>query len=316
MTVLLPNLMNLQEAAHCLKTDRLVVFPTETVYGLGANATSSMAVAQIFALKQRPSFNPLIVHFSTLESTNSWVVWNKKVLKLAQAFWPGPLTLVLPKKKNSKISPLVSAGLDTVAIRVPHHPVAQELLQLAGCPVAAPSANRSGLLSPTQAMHVVQSLQAPELLIIDGGTCSVGLESTVVDVSQDIPVLLRPGGITLEKIQSVVGECEVLKNAPSEKVKSPGLLLKHYAPRIPIRINVHEVFPDEALLAFGPHSFLNLKKELNLSFSKNLIEAASHLFEMLHALDQPEFSAIAVMPIPEVGLGIAINDRLRRASFR
>lgn len=297
------------EAADLLRSGELVAFPTETVYGLGADASSDGAVARIFAVKQRPRFNPLIVHVSGIEAAERLVCFDARGRHLARCFWPGPLTLVLPRRADSRLSLLVSAGLDTVAIRTPDHPVAQALLNACGLPVAAPSANVSGRISPTTAAHVAADLDQRVALILDGGPCRVGVESTVLDLSGGAPVLLRPGGIPVEELREIVGPMK----APQDGVsRSPGMLRRHYAPSRPLRLNARNAGPGEALLGFGPESG---PAALNLSRRGDLLEAAANLFAMLRALDQDtRYSSIAVAPIPEAGLGVAINDRLRRAA--
>jgi L-threonylcarbamoyladenylate synthase len=297
------------EAAELLRSGGLVAFPTETVYGLGADATNDIAVASIFAVKRRPRFNPLIVHVSGIEAAERLVCLDSRARHLARRFWPGPLTMVLPRREDSGLSLLVSAGLDTVAVRTPDHPVARALLNACGRPVAAPSANVSGRISPTTAAHVATELGEQVALILDGGPCRVGVESTVLDLSGTPPILLRPGGISVEELRDIVGPIA----APEDgAVRAPGMLRRHYAPSRPLRLNVRESGADEALLGFGPDI---AAATLNLSRRGDLVEAAANLFAMLRALDQaPGYAVIAVAPIPENGLGVAINDRLRRAA--
>jgi len=297
-------------AAALLRAGRLVAFPTETVYGLGGAATDDTAVARIFEAKGRPSFNPLIVHVPDLAAAEACAVFDDRARAVAAAFWPGPLTLVLPRREEAGLSRLVSAGLPSVALRVPAHPVAQALLRAAGVPVAAPSANRSGGISPTRAEHVVASLGARVDMVVDGGPCAVGLESTVLDLTGERPILLRPGGITPADLEAVLGAPVVSGSDDPMAPKSPGQLLSHYAPDRPVRLNATEARPGEALLGFGPAPGATL----NLSESGDLVEAAAHLFAALHALDDARFTVIAVMPVPDKGLGLAINDRLRRAA--
>lgn len=298
------------EAGRLLRAGRLVAFPTETVYGLGADATDDSAVAAVFAAKDRPRFNPLIVHVGDIEAARSIVAFNERAEVLARAFWPGPLTLVLPRRTGSRLSLLVSAGLDSVAVRVPDHSVARALLDAAGRTVAAPSANASGRISPTTAAHVAESLGEHVAMILDGGPCRVGLESTVVDLLCDTPVLLRPGGLSAEAVEAVIGPLAPPGSGPA---RSPGMQSRHYAPRLPLRLNAREPWPGEALLGFGPDS---KQATLNLSLSGNLQEAAANLFAMLRDLDAGGHAGVAVNPIPETGLGEAINDRLRRATAR
>ncbi|CAN5808153.1 L-threonylcarbamoyladenylate synthase [soil metagenome] len=244
------------------------------------------------------------------------VQWNETAEKLASRFWPGPLTLVLPRAKGSPIALLATAGLDTVAIRVPAHPVAQALIRAAGRPIAAPSANRSGAVSPTLAQHVAQSLGDRVKLILDGGPCAVGLESTVLDLSTPTPTLLRPGGATREALEAVIGALALSDAIPTGEAarKSPGQLDSHYAPTRPVRLDATTVAASEGLLGFGPQLPTGARRTLNLSPQGDLAEAAANLFAMMRALDLPEISCIAVMPLPETGLGLAINDRLRRAA--
>ena len=300
------------EAAALLRAGRLVAFPTETVYGLGADATDDRAVAAIFAAKGRPRFNPLIVHAADPEAAEALVAFDQRARDVAARFWPGPLTLVLPRRPGCPVSLLCSAGLDTLAVRVPAHPLARRLLRASSRPVAAPSANPSGRVSPTTAAHVAESLGDKVALILDGGPCAVGLESTVLDLSEPQPLLLRPGGVTGEALEDLLGP---LAAAGAGAVpKSPGQLDSHYAPALPLRLDAAEVRPDEALLAFGPEVPAGAAATLNLSPTSDLSEAAAKLFAALRALDRPELKAIAVMPIPDEGLGQAINDRLRRAA--
>jgi L-threonylcarbamoyladenylate synthase len=316
MRIVEPTAAALEEAAALLRDGGLVAFPTETVYGLGADATSERACAAIFEAKGRPQFNPLISHVVDVSEARRFVAWNATADRLAARFWPGPLTLVLPRAPGSAIALLTTAGLDTVAIRAPAHPVARALIRAAGRPLAAPSANRSGAVSPTRADHVAESLGARVPLILDGGPCPVGVESTVLDLSAATPVLLRPGGATREAIEAVIGPIAVSDALPSGSAarKSPGQLESHYAPSRPVRLNATEVAADEGLLAFGSAPPSGARITCNLSPSGDLGEAAANLFAQLRALDRPEIARIAVMPIPEAGLGLAINDRLRRAA--
>lgn len=300
----------IDRAAHLLRQGDVVAFPTETVYGLGADATNDTAVARIFAVKQRPQFNPLIVHFRSADEVWTETRPTDTAKKLAAAFWPGPLTLVLDRAETCRLSPLVSAGLDSVAVRVPAHDGAQSLLQAAGRPVAAPSANRSGAISPTSADHVAASLGNRVPLILDGGSCSVGLESTIVDVTGDTPALLRPGGVPVEALKDAVGRIDLAGPTDTDAPKAPGQLLSHYAPNAGMRLRATDIRDGEVLLGFGAVS----NATLNLSPSGDLLEAAANLFAMLHALDSMNPQCIAVSPIPDTGLGMAINDRLRRAA--
>jgi len=298
-------------AAALLRAGRLVAFPTETVYGLGGDATNDHAVAAIFAAKARPRFNPLIVHVRDLAGAERLAVFNSPARRAAARFWPGPMTLVLPRQADGGLSLLASAGLDTVAIRVPDHPVAQALLREADRPIAAPSANRSGRVSPTQGAHVAEDLGDDVELILDDGPTPVGLESTVLDVSGEFPALLRPGPVTFEALTNLLGPIAL---PGSGLPRSPGMLPSHYAPRLPVRVAATEASPGEALLAFGPDAPSGFAEVLWLSRSGDLAEAAANLFAMLRRLDRPSFTGIAVMPIPEHSLGRAINDRLRRAA--
>jgi L-threonylcarbamoyladenylate synthase len=299
------------KAAALLRAGRLVSFPTETVYGLGGNALLDGAVADIYAAKVRPHFNPLIIHVATLDAAKAHVAFSPQAEILANYFWPGPLTLILPRLAHSDISLLASAGLDTLAVRVPAHPVAQDLLKEAGCPIAAPSANRSGHVSPTLASHVREEMGNKVGMVLDGGACSLGLESTVVDLTQNVPVILRPGAVTQEELQQAIGAVSV--GEKGDALKSPGMLEKHYAPDKPIRLNVTDIKPGEALLAFGK-PIAGAAHIQNLSRSGDLKEAAANLFRMLRELDSTQAKSIAVMPIPLDGLGVAINDRLQRAA--
>lgn len=297
-------------AAEVIRAGGLVAFPTETVYGLGADATSDAAVASIFDAKERPLFNPLIIHFADQTSLATTVELNEEAKQLARAFWPGALTMVLPRQADCPVSLLASAGLETLAVRLPNHPLARALIEAAGTPIAAPSANRSGEISPSAAEHVLQSLGDKVEIILDGGPCKVGIESTVIDLSGPTPALLRPGGIAREELEAVIGPI-ALSDGSEDAPKSPGMLERHYAPSIPLRLNAKKAGPGEALLAFG--STVSAR-HANLSRLGDLTEAAANLFAMLRMLDQPGFSGIAVMEIPHTGLGVAINDRLKRAA--
>jgi L-threonylcarbamoyladenylate synthase len=303
------------QAGRLLREGRIVAFPTETVYGLGGDATSETAVAQIFAAKGRPRFNPLIVHVPGLTEAEPLAEFDTRARESAQRFWPGPLTLVLRRRADAGLSLLASAGLDTVALRAPAHPVAQQLLRAAARPIAAPSANRSGRVSPTMAAHVAAEFGEDVALILDGGACPVGLESTILDLTGAVPALLRPGGVTREELIAVFGEI-ASASARDDIPRAPGGLPSHYAPSRPVRLQVREARPGEALLAFGAEAPPGFAEVIWLSRTGDLAEAAANLFACLRRLDRAEFSAIAVMPIPEHGLGLAINDRLRRAAFR
>lgn len=303
-----PTPARLEEASHILRNAGLVGFPTETVYGLAADATQDRAVADIFKKKRRPTFNPLIIHGHSSQIFQKHVLWNEKAEALAQAFWPGPLTLILPRLDASSLSLLASAGLNSLAVRVPDHPIALALLRTFGRPLAAPSANLSGKISPTQASHVEEDF--PDLFILDGEDTSVGLESTIVDLTEKIPILLRPGGLSQEKIEAVIGP---LITSSVSTIKAPGMMTSHYAPRLPLRLNVHEPLRGEAYLAFGPTSHEG-QHVLNLSPKGDLTEAAANFFKMLRLLDCPNWQGISAAPIPLIGLGVALNDRLARAA--
>lgn len=297
------------EGGEMLRAGRLVAFPTETVYGLGGDATNDRAVAAIFEAKGRPSFNPLIVHVADAAGAEALVRVDERARAVMARFWPGPLTLVLPRRADSPISLLASAGLDTIAVRLPDHPVARALIAAARRPIAAPSANRSGAVSPTLPEHVAESLGARVGLILDGGPCRVGVESTVLDLSGEQAALLRPGGIAVEALEQALGGRLVRPTDHADAPKSPGMLASHYAPGLPVRLNVTQPEANEAVLAFGA-----MAGTLNLSPTGDLEEAAANLFAMLRALDRPGFTGIAVAPIPDHGLGLAINDRLKRAA--
>ena len=307
---------SIEEAARLIREGELVAFPTETVYGLGGDATNERAVAKIFEAKGRPQFNPLISHVLDVGEAKHLVRWSQLADKLTAQFWPGPLTLVLPRAQDSPVALLATAGLDTVAVRAPAHFMARDLIRAAGRPIAAPSANRSGAVSPTRAEHVAESLGDRVKLILDGGPCTVGLESTVLDLSGSTPTLLRPGGATREAIETAIGPVALSSAVPTGDAArtSPGQLESHYAPARPMRLGARAAAPDEALLAFGPDPPAGASRTLNLSPTGDLTEAAANLFAHLRTLDRLEIRRIAVMPIPDQGLGLAINDRLRRAA--
>jgi len=291
-------------AAAFLRRGGLVAFPTETVYGLGADATDGEATARIFEAKGRPTINPLIVHVQDLAQARLLARFDSMAERLAASFWPGALTLVLPQRRGAGIEPLVTAGLDSIAIRVPDHSVARRLLRKTGKPIAAPSANPSGRISPTTAQHVAANLYGRIDAILDGGPCSIGLESTIVGSG---PALLRPGGISVETIEACIGE-KLALGADSDTPNAPGQFASHYAPDVPLRLNASGKREGEVLVGFGPVS-----ADLNLSPTGDVVEAAANLFRYLHALESRGV-AIAVSPVPETGLGRAINDRLRRAA--
>ncbi|QDM15468.1 L-threonylcarbamoyladenylate synthase [Tardiphaga sp. vice278] len=307
-------------AARCLREGGLVGFPTETVYGLGADAANPAAIARLYQAKGRPAFNPLIAHVGDLKAAEAIARFDSQARALAQAFWPGPLTLVLPKAQNCPVADLATAGLDTVAVRIPSHNVARALLQAFGGAVVAPSANRSGHVSPTTAAHVLADLDGRVDLILDGGPVEVGVESTIIGCF-DEPMLLRAGGLPREAIERLLGRAllapQELEDTDSPHPLAPGMLASHYAPRARVRLQAIDVRPGEALLAFGPAALPGLDKAvavMNLSESGDLTEAATRLFGYLRALDTSGAAGIAVMPVPGHGLGEAINDRLRRAA--
>jgi len=323
-----------KDAKSVLAAGGLVAFPTETVYGLGADATNDKAVARLYAVKERPSFNPLIAHVADLAAAQHLAVFNDTALRLARALWPGPLTLVLPKTAHCSVGQLPTAGLDTIAVRVPSHPVARQLLGAFGKPVVAPSANRSGKVSPTTAQHVLHDLRDRIELLINDGPAPLGIESTII-ACLDGPVLLRPGAIDRDAIEKLLGTAiaapmsptpghhgrrgTVTPGAPARTPApvAPGMLASHYAPKTPLRMNAAEVAPGEALLAFGADAPTGVDRAaamLNLSERGDLIEAAANLFAHLRSLDTEKATAIAVAPVPDRGIGEAINDRLRHAA--
>ena len=307
-------------AAQCLKQGGLVAFPTETVYGLGADATNAGAIARLYEAKGRPLFNPLIATVGDIAAAITIARFDATATRLAETFWPGPLTLVLPKTDDCPVADLATAGLDTIAVRVPAHPVARAILRAFSGPVVAPSANLSGHVSPTTAAHVQSDLSGRIDLIIDGGAVMVGVESTIVGCF-DTPMLLRPGGLPREEIERALGR--PLARLPEEagtetgQPLAPGMLASHYAPRTPVRLNARRIDAGEALLAFGPGTVGGVEAAsvvMNLSKRGDLVEAAANLFGYLRALDAKGARTIAVMPVPPLGLGEAINDRLRRAA--
>ncbi len=296
----------IRRAAELLRAGQLVSFPTETVYGLGADARNGNAVAGVYAAKGRPAFNPLIIHVTDVETARRYVQWNSEADRLASVFWPGPLTMVLPISASGSISSLVTAGLETVAVRVPAHPVAQSILRDFDGPVAAPSANPSGKISPTTADHVWSGLGGKIAAIVDGGPCEVGLESTILNMV-DTPTLLRPGGLPIEAINAALGH-DVVHPAANAPITAPGQLTSHYAPGSTVRLNADGPSGNEVFLGFGA-----MDGDVNLSRAEDLMEAAAGLFDALHKLDAMG-RPIAVAPIPNTGLGVAINDRLHRAA--
>ncbi|OUI90983.1 translation factor Sua5 [Acetobacter indonesiensis] len=309
----------LETAASLLRAGKLVAFGTETVYGLGADATNPTAVARIFEAKNRPRFNPLISHFHSADAAFQQGVACPLAYKLADAFWPGPLTLVLPRAPRSTVSDLAADGLSSLAVRVPRGENVQALLRAVGRPVAAPSANRSGRISPSDAAHVLEELDGRIDAVLDTGPCVVGLESTVVDLTTpDRPLLLRPGGVSVEALEAVCGPLTFPETESDVAPQSPGRLLSHYAPLLPVRLNATSVYASEALLAFGPDHPAGSGAIWNLSKTGNLEEAASRLFAGLRYLDAEGqklgLTCVAVQPIPSHGLGLAIQDRLHRAA--
>jgi L-threonylcarbamoyladenylate synthase len=300
----------LARAAGLLREGALVAFPTETVYGLGGDARNDRAVAAIFAAKGRPSFNPLIVHVPDLDAARRVAVFDARAEAVAAAFWPGPLTLVLPLRAEAGISPLVTAGLETVAVRVPAHPVAQGLLRAFGGPLAAPSANPSGKVSPTRAVHVLAGLSGRIAAVVDGGDCAVGVESTILGLV-GAPALLRPGGVTVEALEAVLG-ASLIAGGSELRPNAPGQLASHYAPGAAVRLGVVAPEAGEVWVGFGPCPGASL----SLSETGDLVEAAARLFHLLREADElaGDGGRIAFAPVPELGLGRAINDRLRRAA--
>jgi L-threonylcarbamoyladenylate synthase len=318
--ILAANEASAAAAARCLAGGGLVAFPTETVYGLGADAGNAAAIARLYQAKGRPSFNPLIAHVRDLAAARRIARFDALAIALAEAFWPGPLTLVLPRAEGCPVADLATAGLETVAIRVPAHPVARDILRAFGGAVVAPSANLSGHVSPTTAAHVQGDLAGRIDLIVDGGPVEVGVESTIVGCF-DAPMLLRPGGVPRGAIERLLGR--TLAQPPEEadpetaQPLAPGMLASHYAPRAPVRLNAGSVLAGEALLAFGPAAVPGADSAtmvLNLSGRGDVDEAAANLFGYLRTLDSSGARAIAVVPVPHHGLGEAINDRLRRAA--
>ncbi len=300
----------IKQAVAILKNGGLVAFPTETVYGLGADATNDKATASIYEKKGRPSFNPLIAHVDNADMAEKYVKITPLAKKLMDAFWPGPLTLVLKRKPKCAVSLLASAGLDTLAVRCPNNPIALQLIHDFGKPIVAPSANKSGRISPTTAGHILQDYGADAPFILDGGPCQVGVESTVLLCDDDKVAVLRYGGLAIEQVEDLIGPV-IRPERDEDAPHSPGQMKSHYAPHLPLRMNAIEAFEGEALLGFGyaPNAVLNLSE------SEDLTEAAANLFSMMHQLDNSKYSGIAVMPVPMQGLGLAINDRLKRASY-
>jgi len=308
-----PDSQNIKKAASLIKSGKLVAFPTETVYGLGASAYIPEAVAGIFAAKGRPSFNPLISHVADLDLVEELAVFDERAKFLAKKYWPAPLTFVLKRANKNPALDLACAGLDTITVRMPRHEVALALIRESGVPIVAPSANRSQTISPTTARHVEESLGENVDMILDGGQCSVGVESTIIDLTTPKAVLLRAGGITLEELENDLGEKILISHGNPDMPSSPGQMLRHYAPsNHTLRINAKSKEKDEFLIGFGEVEDANI----NLSPKGDLREAAANLFAFLRIADeQKEFSKIAISPIPENSVGLAINDRIRRASY-
>ncbi len=303
---------NIIKGAEIIKNGGLVSFPTETVYGLGASIFNPKAVAGIFEVKGRPSFNPLISHIAKIDDMREFVLVDDRALELAKAFWPGPLTFVLPRKDDNPSLDIVCAGLKTMTVRCPNHKVALELIEKAGVPIAAPSANRSQTISPTTAEAVYESLGDSVDMILDGGQCLVGVESTILDLTTSKAVLLRAGGVTKEEIEKVLNEEVFVSDGNPDKPTSPGQMLKHYAPSKKFRINAIKPMEDELYIGFGDEFDFG---ELNLSKSGDLREAASNLFSFMRMADKnSNYDRIAMAPIPNEGVGLAINDRIKRAS--
>ena len=306
---------NIGKAADIIRNGGLVAFPTDTVYGLGANVYLPSAVAGIFAAKERPLFDPLISHIADIDFLPEYAQTDQRVMDLARHFWPGPLTFVLKRKDEDHRLDLVCSGLPNIAVRMPNHPLALALIRTAGVPIAAPSANRFKTVSPTSAQHVKDSLGDRVAMILDGGPCRIGVETTILDLTTKEMVILRAGGLPKEAIEAYTGEKVILSQGTPDKPSAPGQLLKHYAPRLPMRINVAEedVRADEFFIGFGPVK----KARLNLSPAGDLQEAAANLFAFMREAEKHnEFKGIAMSPIPQNGLGLAINDRIRRASYR
>lgn len=304
---------NLNLAAETLKSGGLVAFPTETVYGLGANVYLSDAVAKIFAAKERPKFDPLISHIADIDFLPEYALTDERIMALGKKFWPGPLTIVMRRKDNNPAIDLACSGLENIAVRMPAHPVALELIRKSGVPVVAPSANRFKSISPTTAHHVRDSLGDKVDMILDGGQCSVGVESTIIDLTGKQAVMLRAGGTTLEALEDFLNEKVLISHGNPNLPSAPGQLLKHYAPGKPLRINATERKDGEFYIGFGKIS----DSDINLSPNADLEEAASRLFAYLRFADRQEnYSGICMSPIPETGLGLAINDRIRRAAYK
>lgn len=305
---------DIEQAARIIRNGGLVAFPTDTVYGLGADVYNPQAVTAIFEAKGRPTFDPLISHIAEIDFLSEYACTDERVMALARHFWPGPLTFVLKRNEHNPSLDLVCSGLPHIAVRMPNHPLALKLIKTAGVPIAAPSANKFKCISPTTALHVADSLGDKVDMILDGGSCKIGVETTIIDLTTPEMVMLRAGGLSKEEIESFTGEKVVVSHGDPNKPSAPGQLLKHYAPRMPMRINVspEDVRPDEFYIGFG--SVKNAR--LNLSPSGSLNEAAANLFAYMRLAEtHTEYKGIAMSPIPETGLGLAINDRIRRASY-
>lgn len=306
------NQENILKAAEVIKSGGLVAFPTETVYGLGANVYNANAVSKIFAAKQRPKFDPLISHIADVDILHSYAATDERVFALAERFWPGPLTFVLKRIDDNPALDLACSGLRTLTVRMPNHPIALALIRASGVPIVAPSANKYQSISPTTAQHVADGLGENVDMILDGGACKVGVESTIIDLTGKNVVMLRAGGTAKEDIEEFLNEKVLLSEGNPELPTAPGQLLRHYAPKNILRINVEKADDDEYFIGFG-----NINGDLNLSPSGNLNEAAANLFAYLRLADEHASSGkIAIAPIPLQGLGLAINDRIKRASYK
>ncbi len=306
-----PNLVNLKKAKQNIENNNVIGMPTETVYGLAGNAYSNKSVSKIFTLKKRPAINPLIIHFKNLKDLSKEAIINKAFTKLYKAFCPGPITFILKKKQKSRVSTIATARKKTIAVRVPKHKTARNLLKILNVPLAAPSANISSKLSPTCAHDVLDEFGNKIKFILDGGKCKVGLESTIIDLTSK-PNILRPGSITVEKIQKILKQ-KIATNKNPKKIKGPGQLKLHYSPGIPVKMNRKHSEKDQAFIGFGKN-FTGRKKQFNLSKNGNLKEAANNLYKIMRKIKKQKFKSIAVTKIPNVGIGCAINDRLRKAS--
>ena len=306
---------NIEKASEIIKNGGLVAFPTDTVYGLGANVYNAKAVASIFTAKQRPTFDPLISHIADIDFLPQYAQTDSRVMDLAKHFWPGPLTFVLKRTDNNPSLDLVCSGLPHIAVRMPNHPLALKLIEQSGVPIAAPSANKFKCISPTTAQHVADGLANEVDMILDGGACKIGVETTIIDLTGKKIVILRAGGLSKEDIEAYTGEEVLVSSGHANLPSAPGQLLKHYAPKLPMRINVNEddVSENEFFIGFGNTP----KAKLNLSPSASLEEAAANLFAFMRLAEaQNEYNSIAMAPIPEYGLGLAINDRIRRAAYK